>query len=89
MSEWGWEAGLLLPGEPGGVGSGQAAGRPGARAEPSGQAQAGVHVQSLKVSWGATLWGARPQGLGVGELGGGARGLWWIHVCIWNLVCGE
>lgn len=69
MSEWGWEAGLLLPGEPGGVGSGQAAGRPGARAEPSGQAQAGVHVQSLKVSWGATLWGGQATGVWGGGTG--------------------
>lgn len=40
--------------------------------------------QSLQVSWGAALWGAGPQGLGVGEPGGGARGLWQIHVCIWQ-----
>lgn len=76
------QAGLLLSGEPGGVGSGQAAERPGARAEPLGQAQA--VWQSLQVSWGAALWGARPQGLGVGEPGGGARGLRQTHVCIWQ-----
>lgn len=41
-------------------------------------------MQSLAVSWGAALWGAGPQGLGVGEPGGGARGLRQIHVCIWQ-----
>lgn len=77
-------AGLLLPGEPGGVGSQQTAGGLGARAEPSGRVQAGVRVQSLGVSRGSALRGAGPRGLGVGEPGGGARGLWRIHVCIWQ-----
>ena len=61
------QAAFLLPREPGGVGSGQAAEGPGARAEPSGQAQAGVHVQSLAVSWGAALWGPDHRGLGWGN----------------------
>lgn len=78
------QAGLLLPGEPGGVGSGQAAGGPGARTDSSGQVQAGVCVQSLGVSWGAARPGYRAKGAWGGGPGGGARGLWQAHVCIWQ-----
>lgn len=63
------QAGLLLSGEPGGVGSGQAVARPGARAEPSGQAQAGVCVAESPGELGCSPvgdlgWGNQEEGPG-------------------------